>query len=99
MTTPSSSNSNDITALRDALFETLRGVRSGAVDIDKARLVNELGKTLIDTARVEIDFLKATGGDTSTFLGSSPQPPAIGNGMPSPHNPFPHPGKQHRLQG
>ena len=72
---------NNITALRAALFDTLRGVKSGAVDLDKARAVNELGKTLVETARVEVDYLRATGGGESTFLdaavGKTNLPPGI----------------------
>jgi hypothetical protein len=59
---------NDITALRAHLFETLRQVKGGEIDLDKARAVNEIGKTLIDTARVEVDYLRTTGGGESKFL-------------------------------
>lgn len=59
---------NDITALRAALFETLHQVKSGEIDLDKARAVNEIGKTLIDTARVEVDYLRAVGRGESQFL-------------------------------
>lgn len=62
------SNNNDITALREHLFATLRGVKDGSIDIDRAKTVNEIGKTLVDTARVEVDFLRATGGTESIFL-------------------------------
>lgn len=71
------SNGNDITALRAALFETLRGVRDGSVDLDKARAINELSKTLVDTAKVEVDYLRATGGGESAFIepGTAPALP------------------------
>lgn len=59
---------NNLTALRAELFATLRGLKSGSVDLDRARAVNELGKTLIDTARVEVDYLRATGGGESSFI-------------------------------
>lgn len=64
---------NDITALRDALFSTLAALRAGEVDVNTARGVNDLAKTLVETARVEVDFLRATGaeGATSTFLGAA----------------------------
>ena len=54
--------------LRAALFATLEGVKDGSVDLDKARAVNELGKTLVDTAKVEVDYLRATGGGESEFI-------------------------------
>lgn len=59
---------NDLTALREHLFAALQGVKDGSLDLDKARAVNELGKTLVDTAKVEVDYLRAAGGGESTFL-------------------------------
>lgn len=64
-TTPTGQN---IEALRAALFDAMRSVRSGALDLDKARAINELGKTLVDTARVEVDYIKATDGVQSQFM-------------------------------
>lgn len=60
--------SKNINDLRDALFATLAAVRDGSIDLDKARAVNELGKTIIDTARVEVEYLRATDGGESPFL-------------------------------
>lgn len=66
--------SHDISELRRQLFATLAGVKDGSIDLDKARAVNELGKTLVDTAKVEVDYLRALGGGESAFLDT-----AIGN--------------------
>lgn len=63
--------SKSIEDLREALFATLQGVKDGSIDIDRARAVNELGKTICDTARVEVDYLKANGGGESEFLASA----------------------------
>lgn len=60
-----------ITDLRAALFETLQQVKNGTMDLDKARAVNELGKTLIDSAKVEVEYLRAAGGGESAFLDSA----------------------------
>ena len=60
--------SQDITALREHLFDAIAGVKSGSLDLDKARAINELGKTLVDTAKVEVDYLKALGGGESQFI-------------------------------
>lgn len=72
---------NTLDTLREALFATLEGVRSGNLDLDRARAVNELGKTLIDSAKVEVEYLRATGGGESTFIesaiGASNLPPGI----------------------
>ena len=61
-------NDDNINALRAALFEALRGVKAGTLELDKARAINELSKTLVDTARVEVAYLEATGNSRSTFL-------------------------------
>lgn len=58
----------DIGALRAELFDTLRRVKAGTIDLANARVVNEIGKTLVDTARVEVDFVRATDGVASSFL-------------------------------
>jgi hypothetical protein len=58
--------SKNISDLREQLFATLEAVKSGTLDLDKARAVNEIAKTIVDTAKV--DFLKTTGGDQSEFI-------------------------------
>lgn len=72
---------NDITALREHLFAALQGVKDKSLDIDQARAINELSKTLVDTAKVEVDYLKVTGGGESQFIdaaiGSDNLPPGI----------------------
>ena len=62
-----------ITDLREALFATLQGVKDGSIDIDRARTINEIGKTLVDSAKVEVDYLRATDGKETGFL-SQPAP-------------------------
>lgn len=60
--------------LRATLFAALEGVKNGSLDLEKARAINDIGKSIIDTARVEVDYLKATGGGESAFIAS-----AVGN--------------------
>lgn len=87
--------SKSITDLRETLFATLEGVKNGSIDLDKARSVNEIAKTIVDTAKVEVDYLRVAGGDKSKFLEA-----ADGNGKPPDGLP---PGitgiTQHRLRG
>ncbi|HWH72873.1 MAG TPA: hypothetical protein VNV16_01240 [Methylibium sp.] len=83
--------SKTIEDLRASLFEALEGVKSGTLDLDKARAINDVAKTIVDTAKVEVDYLRATGGGESAFIDS-----AIGiDNLP--------PGitgiRQHRLRG
>lgn len=62
---------NDITALRAILFETLRGVKDGTVELDKAKTISDISTRLIDTAKVEVDYLRVTGGGESSFINSA----------------------------
>lgn len=73
-------NNDNLAALRAELFATLRAVKAGTMQLDQARAVNELGKTLIDTAKVEVEYFKATGGGESGFI-EHQAPPKLGNGI------------------
>lgn len=54
-------HNDNITTLRSHLFEAIRAVRAGTLDIDKARAINELSKTIVDTGKLEVDHIRATG--------------------------------------
>lgn len=70
--------SNDIDALRAHLFDTLRGLKDGSVPIEKAKAMSDVAQTIINTAKVEVDYAKATGTKGSTFLEKKPElPPGI----------------------
>lgn len=62
--------SKTIEDLRAALFATLEGVKSGAIEIERARAINDVAKTIVDTARVEVQFFDVVGGKNakSPFL-------------------------------
>ena len=74
--------SNDITALRAHLFEALQSVKAGTLDLDKARAINEIGKTIVDTAKVEVDYLRATGGGESSFIDTAIGTNNVPQGLP-----------------
>lgn len=44
--------------LRNELFDTLKGVKEGKVEIDKARSVCDIAAVIIDSARAETEFVK-----------------------------------------
>lgn len=58
----------NINDLRTTLFDTLQGIKDGSIDLEKARAINEVSKTIIDTAKVEVDYLKVNGGGESAFV-------------------------------
>lgn len=64
--------SNTIADLREHLFATLRDLRSkdAPMDIDRARAVSEVAKTIIDSAKVEVDHMRVAGGTGSGFISS-----------------------------
>ena len=47
--------------LRNELFETIAAVRNGKCDVATARAVADLSQTVINSARAEADFARATG--------------------------------------
>ena len=67
--------SQTIDDLRRVLFDTISAVKAGQMDITKASVINDLSRTVVDTAKVEVDFLRVTGTDTSSFI--APTAPAL----------------------
>ena len=60
-----------ITDMRQHLMETLAALRDreNPMDVDRARAVAQVASVLVDSAKVEVDYIKATGCDAdSTFL-------------------------------
>lgn len=53
---------NKIDDLRNHLFETLEALKDEEkpMDLDRARAVADVSRVIIDSARVEVAFLKAT---------------------------------------
>lgn len=85
--------SHNINDLRATLFETLQGVRDGSISVDTAKAVSELSQNIINTAKVEIDYLKAGGNVTSEFIEMKPIEP------PVPAGPSPVVTRIHRIKG
>lgn len=55
--------------LRERLFATIDAVRDGKITTDQARAVGDLAQVIVNTAKVEIDYLRAAGdGGKSKFL-------------------------------
>ena len=58
----------NIDDLRATLADVIKDVRSGKLDIDRAKTINELSKSIIDTAKVEVDYAKHTDTQASQFV-------------------------------
>lgn len=61
---------NSIDDLRKHLFETLEGIKSGDINVDQAKVMGEISQTIINSAKVEVDYIRANGGGNSNFIGS-----------------------------
>lgn len=72
MTTP------HISQLRQHLLDTLADLRNreSPMEPDRARAVAQVASVLVDTAKVEVDYLKATNQDRSGFM-EEPAAPAV----------------------
>lgn len=87
-----------INELREHLMQTLAGLRDrdNPMEPDRARAVAQVASVLVDTAKVEVDYIKATGADRSGFLEGQTAPQL--DNEPTAHNPFPS-VTRHRLNG
>ena len=52
---------NKINDLRDHLFETLERLKDGDIDIATAKAMADVGQVIINSAKLEVDFIRATG--------------------------------------
>ena len=50
---------NKIQDLRDHLFETIELLKINKLDIDKAKAIADVAQVIVNTAKVEVDFLRA----------------------------------------
>jgi hypothetical protein len=62
--------SDKIEDLRGIMFETLRDLRDKEkpMDIDRAKAVADVARVIVESAKVEVDHLKLTGGKGSGFI-------------------------------
>ena len=58
--------------LREHLFSTIAGVKAGTVTIEQAKTIGDLCQVVVNTAKVEVDFVRATERRDSAFLVSAP---------------------------
>ena len=82
---------NHISDLRDHLFETIEALkdRDAPMELDRAKVICQVAQTLINSAKVEVEYLEAAGellGQTTDiadrpFFNEKPAlPPAKPNG-------------------
>lgn len=59
----------NIDTIRAELFATLQAVKEGSIELDRARAINDMSKTFVDLAKVEVAYIHATQGEVrSDFI-------------------------------
>lgn len=72
---------NKIEDLRNHLFATLEDLRDKEkpTDLDSAKKVAEVAQVIIETAKVEVEFIKVTGASSGTgFIPQTTPVPSLG---------------------
>ena len=77
--------SNNITAVRQHLLDTLADLRNreNPMEVDRARAVADVARVLVESAKVEVDYIKATAGNNTPFL-DAPAPVPVTPATPLP---------------
>lgn len=67
----------NIQDLRSKLFKVMDDLQAGTIDVPKAKALNETAQVLVNTAKVEISFMRLNGSLGSGFIpvtkGKNPQ--------------------------
>ena len=69
---------NHISSVRSALLDQLSALKGAApgdaldAEIKRSKGMSELSQTIINSAKVEVDYLTATGQSSAPFLGIAP---------------------------
>lgn len=74
---------NKMSDLRDHLFETLEALKDKdePMDLERAKAVSLVAQTLINSAKVEIEFMEAIGATTAgEFFEQEPERPRLVSG-------------------
>lgn len=60
--------SRDMSHVREALFDTLDKLRNKQIEIETAKTIQEVSQTLLNSAKLEMEFLKHTDNVRSKFF-------------------------------
>jgi len=59
---------NKIDNLRDHLFETIELLKDGDIDLDKAKAIADIAQVIVNSAKVEVDFMKVSSSTGTGFI-------------------------------
>lgn len=71
------SNNRHISDLREHLFDAIEKLKSGAIDVKQAGAVAQLGDVVVQSAKVEVDYMKLVGETHSGFIDADRGGPAL----------------------
>ena len=60
--------SKNISDLRSSMFNILDELRAGKLTVEQAKAAAEIGQVVINSAKVEIEFIRETGAPGSGFI-------------------------------
>ena len=63
-----------MSSLQEILMQSIKDVRSGAMETSTAKALNEMAQTLINSAKVEVEFMRATKRSESRFFQNGFEP-------------------------
>ena len=72
--------SKNISDLRDGLFEAMQMLKDGKLSVEQAKAISDMGQVIINSAKVEVDYIKANNGGETPFLeavGNDNLPPGV----------------------
>lgn len=64
--------SRTINDLREILFSTMEDLKSGKIDVEKAKQIGNIGQVIVNSAMAEVKYLKETGETDTEFMKSKP---------------------------
>ena len=59
---------NKIEDLRDHLFEIIEMLKENDMELDKAQAIADIAQVIVNSAKVEVDFIKVVHGNGSGFI-------------------------------
>lgn len=73
---------NKMEDLRNHLFATIEALADDEkpMDIDRAKAISDVAQTIINSAKIEVDFLNKVGGNGTGFINNEK---LIGNDRPT----------------
>lgn len=72
-------SSHNMDTLRGHLFDALDGLKTGTLDVSVARAMSGVAQTIIESAKAEADFARATGQRVeSALINATPAPAPLG---------------------